>query len=62
MACHRGPDGMSPVSSMAVTVRHSSVVGPNVIWLPYFQSCLSAPDVSSRLEVGNNNQAIARYS
>ena len=45
MACHRGRDWMFPLSSMAVTVRSSSLVGLDGIWISYFQSCSSAPDV-----------------
>ena len=59
MARHGGPGGMSPVSSMAVTVKGSFVVGRDVIRLPYFQSCSSAPDVNGRwwkLQVGSKEQ------
>ena len=59
MACHRGPGGTSPVSSMAVTVKGSFVVGRDVIRIPYFQSCSSAPDVNGqwwKLQVGSKEQ------
>ena len=36
------------MSSMAVTVKGSFVVGRDVVRLPYFQSCSSAPDVNGR--------------
>ena len=61
MARHGGPDGMSPVSSMAVTFRGSLVDGRDVIRLPYFQSCSSAPDVNGRwkLQVGSKEQQMS---
>ena len=48
-SCSSGcPSCSFPLTSMAVTVRSLSVVGWDVIRLPYFQSCSSAPDVDGR--------------
>ena len=47
-SCSSGcPSCSFPVTSKAVTVRGSFVVGRDVIRLPYFQSCSSAPDVNA---------------
>ena len=56
-----------PLTSLAVTVRGSSVVGRDVIWLPYFQSWSQRQmsmvgGGSCRLEVRNNKRATARGS
>ena len=47
-----------PLSSMPVTVRGSLAVGRDVIRLPNFQSCSSAPEVNGRwkLRVGSKEQ------
>ena len=61
-SCSSGcPSCSFPLTSMAVTVRGLSVVGRDVIRLPYFQSCSSAPDVNGwgKLQVGCKEQQMS---